>query len=357
MKKVLLSALVLGLGFGATAQNDVPGLGTLGLWDDFKKADGYAKVTTETDKDDATKKAYQGIFWWQDTLTTDNGFLSRYAKNTTDGVLTYTLTQEDKAYEPFGVGFGEYKKDGNVKPFTVDLTTNAVVSFKLKNLGTETIEIKVAIQDINGKTLGFDNAFKTDEAPDGDLYKYEIGYTGTGNYGTSAAESVSIVKNTEVDFSYDYKKANSSSYVLNPDSEFGCNDKVINEATTFDYSKVKALTITVVNSAGMAGGASDCWSKQGLTNYQVSIKNLKVGTPPQGTGLFDFSSNNAFEVYPNPASSEVTFGKRLTNVAVYNAQGILVETLTSASELNVSSYKAGVYFINASEGTARVLVK
>jgi len=363
MKKLLLSALVLGLGLSVNAQTEVPGLGKTGAWDDFVSETEYQNEASagQFNVDKSGAIAYTGLYWWQ-----DNDAATPFAStNTRSGnKLNYTISQAAGAYEPFGVGFGQFVTTAtgtDTTDFTVDLSKNAVVSFKINNSGTSDIEVKVQIQDANGIALAFDKAVKTGKLGDDDLanlYKYEIGATQSGTYG--AGSKGKVLAGESLNFSYDFMNAVSAEFVLNPSSEFGCKNTpkyVCTDGTCFDYTKVKALTITVVNATGLTPAADNCYGKVALTDYPVSLENVVIGTKPTGTGLFDFSSKNAFDVTPNPASTTVSFGKRLTNVAVYNAQGILVETLATASELNVSSYKAGVYFINAAEGTARVLVK
>ena len=62
-------------------------------------------------------------------------------------------------------------------------------------------------------------------------------------------------------------------------------------------------------------------------------------------------------MFPNPATSTVNFTEVLNNVSVYNMNGAVVETLSSATTLNVSSYEAGFYFINADNFSGKVIVE
>ncbi len=342
MKKVLLSAIALGMALCASAQ----GISEFGAFDDFAKKTEYAVETP------AGSGVYKGIFWWSQEEPAANGFEFSTVRNG-NGVLVVDIHQPAKAYEPFGVGFGE---DAEEQPFTVDLSGDAVVSFTFKNTSEDAVEFKVALQDINGITLGFDKALGT---PDGSLYEYEIGATSTQGIGANGETSVAA--GASVDFSYDFKNALAAEYVDNPNSQYGCKDKPqwvegCDGGTCFDYSKVKALTITVVNNnGGVYNNAADCWTKEAFDGT-VELSNVIIGA--KVVGLFGAKvSSNSVNVYPNPASSYVTFGKTLTNGSVYNAQGMVVDTFNAAEGLNVSTYAEGVYFINTAEGSARIVVK
>lgn len=353
MKKVLLSALALGMAYYASAQ----GISDFGAYDNFAKKEQYAVESP------AGSGVYKGIYWWQQ----EAGGLEFTTTRNGNGVLVVEIHQAAKAYEPFGVGFG---KDATEQPFTLDLTGDAVVSFNLKNTSDVEIEVKVGLQDINGRTLAFDKALAENPLTFGgnnaQLYQYEIGATSTGEYGASVDngefEGTGFVGvDKTLNFSYDFKNALAAEYVFNPDDENECNNLAqwqedCDGGTCFDYSKVTALTITVVNRDGGAyGNVAECWSKDAF-NGTIELSEVVIGT--KVTGLFGAKASvSNVNVYPNPASDYVTFGKTLTNGAVYNAQGMVVDTFTSAEGLNVSSYADGVYFINATEGAARIIVK
>lgn len=354
MKKVLLSALALGMAYYASAQ----GISDFGAYDNFAKKAEYS-----TEVPPAGSGIYKGIYWWSQDAPAANGFEFTTTRDG-NGVLVVDIKQPAKAYEPIGVGFGE---DAAEQPFTLDLTGNAVVSFTFKNTSETPVEFKVALQDANGITLGFSNDLETPGGvPNDNLYMYEIGATSTGGIGADGITFVGVEGNANddpsvVNFSYDFKNALAAEYVFNPASEYGCNNKPQWQAdcdggTCFDYSKVTALTITVVNNDGGAyGNAAECYTKDAF-NGTIELSEVVIGT--KVTGLFGAkASASNVNVYPNPASDYVTFGKTLTNGAVYNAQGMVVDTFTSAEGLNVSSYADGVYFINATEGAARIIVK
>lgn len=347
MKKVLLSALALGMAYYASAQ----GISDFGAYDNF------ATTTEYSVQSPAGSGVYKGIFWWKK----EAGGLDFTTTRSGNGVLVVEIHQADKAYEPFGVGFG---KDATEQPFTLDLSGDAVVSFNLKNTSDATIEVKVGLQDIHGRTLAFDKALAenplTFGGTDAQLYQYEIGATSTGNYGPSNGEN-SVEAGGSLEFSYDFKNALAAEYVFNANDPYECNNLAqwqedCDGGTCFDYSKVTAVTFTVVNASnGAYGSPAECWSKEAF-NGTIELSEVVIGT--KVTGLFGAkASASNVNVYPNPASDYVTFGKTLTNGAVYNAQGMVVDTFTSAEGLNVSSYADGVYFINATEGAARIIVK
>jgi len=80
-------------------------------------------------------------------------------------------------------------------------------------------------------------------------------------------------------------------------------------------------------------------------------------TITSATGLFDFGKVELLNAFPNPASTTVNFTQRLTNVVVLDATGLEVVKINSATELNVSSYKAGIYLVKSEQGIAKVVVK
>ncbi len=348
MKKLLLSAFAVASALAMNAQDG--GISETGVYDDFLKASDYSDEysTVQPDRD----STYKGIFWWNTDATTDATFSAEKTRDN-DGVLLYDINQVKGGYEPIGVGFGD---DENGDPYTINLggtdENAALVSFSFTNNSETTVEFKVAMTDINDIQIGFDkSALEEDDNLSGNLYMYEIGATSEGedlNFGTAINV---VTTGATVDFSYDFKNAISAEYQLGTG---GCKNvgALVCSGTCFDYTQVKQITITVVETVN---DPDQCYDKEAFKG-QIALKEFRAGDFV--TGLFDFGvSSNDFEVYPNPATDNVNFAKRLTNVEVYNAQGSLVETLGSANALNVSSYEAGVYFIKATEGTSRVVVK
>lgn len=93
------------------------------------------------------------------------------------------------------------------------------------------------------------------------------------------------------------------------------------------------------------------------TTNDVLLQSNTLTAITKPSGLFDFAKVELLNAFPNPASSVVNFTQRLTNVVVLDATGMEVEKINSATELNVSSYKSGIYLIKAEQGIAKVIVK
>lgn len=352
MKKVLLSVFALSAGLTAMAQN--PGINDVAAYDNFKKASQYSnqysiEVVGKEDCSDATQNAYKGIFTYSDKTVAADNFGLTVTRNMTEGQLELDVTQLYGKYEPFGFIFGTYCP-GN-KDFTLDLSNNAMLDFTVKvasftdendgsgdPTGGEGVQIKIQATDINDVTLAFDKS----GVGEAEAWRYEIGVTGDGSQASNFGGSDHAVEGDVVHIQYDLKDAETA------------NDAVdgIDESKTFDYSQVKAVKITFVSNNKDKDGGYKSYQSTGkyiITDFKlgdVTVLNTNKAT-----------ATSAFSVAPNPASDNVTFGKTLTNVSVYNAQGKLVETLSSANSLNVSSYTEGVYMINATEGSARILVK
>lgn len=361
MKKVLLSALALCACVYASAQGRIH---DNGLYDDFKKASEYSdEYSVETDKkvcvgDPATEgeeNAYRGIFVYGNKDVEIDGFGLKTTRNMEAGQLEIEVEQLKGQYEPFGFIFGTYCEGSEEKDFTMDLSDNAVISFHLKveqfedlyvpgdGVTTEElgVQVKIQVTDINDVTLAFDESW--DGVP-GNAWQYEIGVSGDGSKPSNdffnSANRMS--QGDEVQISYDLKRAlpaNDANDAPDPDK-------------TFDYSQVVAVKITFANARKDSDDGYAPYHHKGL----YIIKDFRLGSE-WPVGLFAPTVSAALSVYPNPASDRVNFEKELTNINVFNAQGQLIETISSARSINVSSYNKGVYFINATEGTSRILVK
>jgi hypothetical protein len=310
MKKVLLSAAVIFGAYFATAQTCTVGLTETTAYDDF---------SSDTDPGDENG----GLFLFgEDELAGDDNpnFKAVLTRNATAGKLDIVLTQAQGEYVPFGVAFG----DDNY----LDLSANAKFSFEFTNSGTADVIVRINIKDANGKLI---DSYAS-VAKNGSTAWY------AGVYEHTIEKEVKAGK-TEV-FSGDF----TGGYF----ADFG-NEMIVGG---FDFAKVTNIQFTVVNSANTGDPA---YAPLALTDYPVSIGYYKVGCGDEVGTKSAVKLETA--VYPNPATSVVHFGQTLTNVAVYNSNGILVETLNSASSINVESFKSGVYLINSTEGSTRFVVK
>ena len=82
-----------------------------------------------------------------------------------------------------------------------------------------------------------------------------------------------------------------------------------------------------------------------------------------GVNVSEINETSSFNVYPNPASDFVkvsTDNSQQTTVRIYNVLGMLVEEIEinpNETEINVSDYNSGVYFINIQTENGNVTKK
>lgn len=374
MKKTLLSILGLSAVLSLSAQSVQPivinHIVDKACFDDFKDGSKFVDGDNEYSaidpgkkswkesgcKDDAgsedTATAYKGMYWTESNSTClNNEFEASKTRNATDGSIDYLITQTEGAYEPFLMVFGAYSNAGVKKEYTIDLSADANVSFDIVNKGTKSIRFQVQLQDVNGSSLVYDKGVIGNE---GAFYLYQIGYVQGGEKISNFINNPIPAGETKT-FDYDFA-----------DAIEGCLDNVVGGqgacAEDFDYSKVKAITFTVVDDAntGVEAGTGPATCKDycplAISEYPISIKNFKMGD----ITLLSISKNEevaSFSVYPNPISESATFSKEVTNVKVINSNGILVDSFDSATTINTANYKAGIYMINTDQGSVKVVVE
>jgi len=350
MKKTLLNLALVATLASVSAQ----GINTVGAYDDFAKTSQYSVISTEMLLDSTThvgnpaKKAYKGIFWWTKPAT---GGLNFTKTRLGDGKQSYVATQAASAYEPLGVGFGTYAKSatpGDSSFFTVDLSNNAVVSFTIKNTSGADQLFKVGLSDINDTLLnayatplaGYNNAgaakgdiaTEDNAAHDAPYYQYEL--------------NITVKKDSTKNVSIDFKGAAHVFYKLNVDGtvrtsggNIGCKDVgYYSPASTFNFAKVKAFTITPLNSEGTNSGPyPDCYGQKELTAGTFEVTNFRIGDVSGIVGVSD-------EIIANFKDEVVT---------VYNFSGAYVAQ-GNVADLNLAS---GFYIFKSASKAVKTFVK
>lgn len=335
MKKTLLNlSVIASLIASAQFATGVNGhLTDVAAYDDFKDADvlytpGVTEYSYETDKvdaDSAHKKAYKGIYWTEATGTV-NGFVANKFRDSANSKIVYTYTQTLNRYEPFLAVFGSYKEGATLQKFSLDLSDNATLSFKVKNLSdTATIKFTLQLQDINGASLAFLPSVVGDE----DLYyNHNIGY--------SQGESDPLAPGDSAEFSFDFLTAVPANTTTNrPD-----------QTVVFDYAHVTAVTFTAVNNnnTGNVSGTHDQpgdYNPLPLVNQKLEISNFRLGDQ---TKLAVVASINDEQIVNN-------FGNEV--ITVYNMTGSIIATGT----VETLSLNSGFYILKSASKTQKVVIK
>ena len=120
---------------------------------------------------------------------------------------------------------------------------------------------------------------------------------------------------------------------------------------TWDNKVVDSTAITYM-SVGFRAGAYGTAPVPGT----YTIGKIAIANSPE-VGLSNKAKESSISVYPNPASTSVNFEKELQNVTIYNIVGTQVYQAAAATTVDVSSFQAGVYYLQHAEGTSRFTVQ
>lgn len=330
MKKILLMASAVFAMSASFAQ-----LGDNAFQDDFASTDEYGDSTG-------------GIFWWgKDALggTQDPNFKATWVR--AEGSVTYTVTQGFNEYVPFGLGFG----GPEATPKTIDISADQTYKMTVKNDGDSTILVRLAAKDVNENLVDTDSKWNDGDI-EGNAWKYvidiklEAGATGTIEAGSSNGSGA-----PEGEMSGTFEGAYYAAYP-GPTRD-----------SSFDATVLNGVNITVINANNTGAAASGPqYAPYGLTDYPVTISYISVGDVSSiDTGIgFDelLNSNNSFAVFPNPVTgSVINFEENKENIQIFNAQGTLVNSISSAKSVNISSLDKGFYLIHTDAGYANFIVE
>lgn len=277
MKKTILSLALVATALFVSAQN--PGLSEVAAFDDFATTDNYGMLTEDTKWDDATKapvvgeKAFKGIIW---------GTKAGLASNTRlgDGKISYAITQDTGAYEPFVVLIGSYADGAAEKFYSLDLSNDANLSFSIKNSGTKTVRVSVQVRDADNNTLVYMAEAAT--AKQDDSWQYQLGFV--------QGETTPLAPGATGNFTYNLKTAIVGS---------GTNSQTISPTIAFNFAKVTMVLITVVNHANTDAPSTNPryhYAPFAITDYPVEISNFKIGDVstimPLGLTTDEVAANN-----------------------------------------------------------------
>ena len=128
---------------------------------------------------------------------------------------------------------------------------------------------------------------------------------------------------------------------------------VFDEIDFHQYAEVATDEIDKSDITNVLLYFRDAWDKQVAGTFEIDY--IKLGNTL--VGLSNKAKESSISVYPNPASTSVNFEKELQNVTIYNIVGTQVYQAAAATTVDVSSFQAGVYYIQHAEGTSRFTVQ
>ena len=199
------------------------------------------------------------------------------------------------------------------------MSQNAVLSFSFKNAGTKVVRLSVQVQDIDDTSLVYLKG-----AVQADYYNWNIGFV-QGN------AKPAVAPGTTVDFSYDLK-----------DAVVGLPGNIVAPNAKFDYSKVKAVLLTVVDDTPVDPNnvvpAKRDYRPKAIKDYPVEFSNFKLGDVMTITSI-----NN--EQVTSSSSEEI--------VSAYDMLGNFVGT-GKIKELGLESGK--VYIVKSSSQTRKIVM-
>lgn len=283
-------------------------------------------------------------------------FQALLTRNTAASQLEVKLTQGLGKYVPFGFTFGSSPTK------TIDISLNSTFEFQFKNLSTTNLKVAVSIQDINNKVI---NTYASASGkPFADAWKYAI----ESNVNAGAS----------INFKGDFKNG------------YNANYNTSSYESTFDYTKVKSILITVTNQSN--NGAPD-YKPLAYSNATLAIEDMRMGDCSQasydngrdcfgdlnGSATIDLcnvcsggktgvpvnqcftstddesENNNTLSIYPNPTQDVLYLSKS----AKWKLGSALGNELMSGegNELNLMELPSGMYILSIGEFSIKVLKK
>ncbi len=92
--------------------------------------------------------------------------------------------------------------------------------------------------------------------------------------------------------------------------------------------------------------------------YNHSLTYALTGWDQLPTGIFDkpeFTSDDVFQVYPNPATRLIHLNREM-DVAIYNITGERIKVYRNVTQVDISSYTKGTYFVRNDKGETKKLI-
>jgi len=325
MKKQLTTLAYISFAcFSAFAQ---PQLNANGFFDDFSLTADYVE-NAETGR---------GIYWWNEANQT-------ITRNPTNKSIDVVMTQANRGYVPFGVGFGDSNGEAaGGTPYTIDISKNGKFSFDITNHSTkEDISIRIVCIDVQNRQVSHNSPVGGYVFNDNWRYQMQVlvpmGQTVTFTTGSPNGEGT----------------LNAGDFVGGNWADYGSRTGLPEPnhhpiRTDCDLTQIKGINLTVLNASKPA---SNDYHNLALTDGNFSISNFKVGdvTP---TGLIESEiSKERFSMFPNPAKNSINIrgiesevGK---SIQIKNSYGQVVYTAqlnSKETSIDISHLQSGLYFV------------
>jgi len=134
----------------------------------------------------------------------------------------------------------------------------------------------------------------------------------------------------------------------------------IGTGTPFDGFRWRSNPLVVFNSIWIKNYTyvnSDPNPNDILYDHIVVAKNYIGPISTNTTGVNDINKPSNITIYPNPTNGNVNFSQTINHITIVNMFGQTVLEATNVSNVSTESLNDGVYFIEADNGTYKLIIK
>ncbi|MBU2950913.1 T9SS type A sorting domain-containing protein [Tamlana agarivorans] len=225
-----------------------------------------------------------------------------------------------------------------------------IVSGTSDNNGTSSSK-SWAISDDGLNQASGDRVFVGDQKFSATIDNAALGtITGTSgltsaNFNIDTFKAITIVNGHNVGDRFTFSADGSADYELGRFS--GEASKEVDLLATTATSKVESFTIKNGSEA-----SNDKWAVQNI------IVQVTVDLQTLGLSKGDPLKSESFRLFPNPASSQITFNMPIQSAKILDITGKVVKTYTSETKsLNVSDLESGIYFLKGVSTEGKIITK
>lgn len=254
---------------------------------------------------------------------------------------------------------------GNVNCLVADGLNDKVSSLRIRTTGVTTLAGTYFIQNRNSNKY-MDLAAEHSQENSGNIQQWEyvggnnqqfqLTHLGDGTYKISAVASGKAVEVAGV-------SKDESANVQQWDYVAGLNQQFVLVAATDGYYKIipkhSGLVVEVADASSSNGANVRQWGNNNQSCGQWKLVPRAATT--MAVGKMATSTGNELMLYPNPTTNTLYFSSKEfagAKVAVINMHGqIVINTVLSNNNVDVSMLKTGVYTINITRGNKTIVKK